>query len=156
MSGSARTEKLDHVAMSTNLHGTYLAFLLQACASLFQQSRQRWSRASSAGTTNATLTMPANDRPAENLPASPSRAASKSKRPETPLREPPPPPPTTTTTPSTSKATSTGQYPDHAPDEDEMERRRLGEAQPQMVPTEVFLDRYCLARAMTATIARRD
>ncbi|KAF4508722.1 hypothetical protein G6O67_005064 [Ophiocordyceps sinensis] len=40
-------------------------------------------------------------------------------------------------------------HPDYVPDKEELERRRLGEAQPQLVPKEVFVNKFRVAQAGT-------
>ncbi|POR32005.1 hypothetical protein TPAR_07772 [Tolypocladium paradoxum] len=131
------TEQLGTVVMTTGLHCTYLLLLVHACVSLYRQNRHRWSPAPR---------VEACDDKILNMAPDDARGA-RPNRPDIPS------PRETTISPNESPArgkSSTIQmavpHPDYVPDEQELERRRLGEAQPQVVPTEVILNKFYVAR----------
>ncbi|PNY27421.1 hypothetical protein TCAP_02651 [Tolypocladium capitatum] len=128
--------------MSVGLQCTYLLLLVHACVSLYRQSRHRWSRASHREASDDKVL---NMAPEDARAATPNPPDGQSSR-ETPAS---PDKPRVREKPSAKPAAVP--HPDHVPDEQELERRRLGEAQPQVVPTEVILNKFHVAGTRTGT-----
>ncbi|UNI17906.1 hypothetical protein JDV02_004213 [Purpureocillium takamizusanense] len=142
MRAVASTQEYGDIGMTSNLNWTCVLCIVQTCLSLLQQSQDGWSRRitrvfeqlgrsdestmSSGGATPMTMSGPSDASSANTSP----RAMVYSN----------------TTSPASchveTRPATALPYPDYVPDEGELERRRLGEAQPQLVPTEVFLNKY--------------